>query len=88
MILHVLSVTLFPPPLHAPQMEAEMDQLSRAFGMPSVFAPATSPFDMHTADLPAAVPAMAKSLVSWRSRHRRLVSNAARAAHAIHVLFL
>ncbi|KAI7840797.1 hypothetical protein COHA_005501 [Chlorella ohadii] len=44
------------------QMEAEMDQLSRAFGMPSVFAPATSPFDMHTADLPAAVPAMAKSL--------------------------
>ncbi len=75
MILHVLSVTLFPPPLHAPQMEAEMDQLSRAFGMPSVFAP-------------AAVPAMAKSLVSWRSRHRRLVSNAARAAHAIHVLFL
>jgi HSP20 family protein len=44
------------------QMEVEMEQLSRAFGMPSVFSPSASLFDMPAADLPAAMPAMAKSL--------------------------
>lgn len=47
-----------------------MDQLSRAFGMPSpaFFSPTTSLFDMPAADLPAAMPAMAKSLVRWGQR--------------------
>ena len=48
------------------QMEMEMDQLSRAFGMPgpSFFSPSASLFDLPAADLPAAMPTMAKSLVS------------------------
>lgn len=47
-----------------------MDQLSRAFGMPSpaFFSPTTSLFDLPAADLPAVMPAMAKSLVRWGQR--------------------